>query len=446
MVFKRFRYIAILYLFIILVLTGLGVYVAFNTYFWLTSFWLFAADIILISMFVKFIEKQHRKLAHFLYSTDQDDFTPPLTKDYHDLELNKAFEHLSQVIVALRDKAQINFQYLQTVVSNINIAILCVDDSNQIVLSNSTAKELFKKTVFRDINSLNELKQNLPDLLLNLNPNEKKLIKFEQDGRLLSYSVQRANFKIRKDKYHIFSFQNIQSELEQNELEAWQKLTRVMTHEIMNSVIPIANLSGLIYHKIFDEKEEWINKPDNSDKQDVKEGLKTIGARSKGLVRFVEATRHFTKMPQPKFETVNVYDLMTHSIALLKTRIEDQHIELKIDMDNKDLTVIADKTLLEQALINLVLNAVDALEDLDAPRINISAYQTNDNRISIIVDDNGKGISETDIENIFIPFYTTKKHGSGIGLSLTKQIMFLHQGNIFVESTLGKGTKFVISF
>lgn len=446
MIFKRFRYIVIFYLALILVITGLSIYVAFNTYFWLTSFWLFVVDIILIVVFIRFVEREHKKLAHFLYSTDQDDFTPPHSKEFHDLEMNKAFEHLSKVIVNLRETAQINLNYLQTVINNINITIICMNHSNKIVLSNSAAKDLFNKTVLRDVNSLKELKNNLPELILNLQANEKKLIKFKQDGTLQSYSVQLANFKIKSDPYKIFSFQNIQSELEQNELESWQKLTRVMTHEIMNSVIPISNLSGLVYEKMFDKDERWINEILDSDKLDIKEGLNTISSRSKGLVSFVEATRNFTKMPDPKFELVKVINLIRQTTALLKGKLDEKSIELIAEIKDEELEILADESLLSQVLINLLLNAIDAVEHSGKPQIRINAYLSSDNRVRVEFCDNGRGIAEKDLGNIFIPFYTTKKKGSGIGLSLTKQIMFLHKGQVDVDSEKGKGTKIVICF
>ena len=446
MIFKKFRYIIIFYLLIIALLTGLGVYILFNTYFWITSFWIFIADLVFIGVFLKFVEKEHKKLSHFLTSVDQDDFTPPFSKDYKDLDLNRAFEHLSGVIVSLRDEAQINLQYLQTVVNNINTAIICVDESSKIVLSNDSAKNLFQKSMLRDLDSLYTLKMELPELLKGLMLDEKKLVKFNQNGKLLNYSIQLARFKIRGNQYRLFSFQDIQSEIEQNELESWQKLTRVMTHEIMNSVIPISNLSGLVYQKVFDKNDKIIQEVDKNDAEDIRDGLKTIESRSKGLVNFVEATRHFTKMPEPEFEKIVVTDLISRIGLLLKSKIQEKSIDLITNIESDELSILADKSLIEQALINLVLNAIDALEEISSPQIKINASKNKENRILISIEDNGKGISEDDLENIFIPFYTTKKQGSGIGLSLTKQVMFLHKGNITVQSELGKGTKFVISF
>jgi len=446
MVFKRFKYISAFYLSVIILLSGVGVYVLFNTYFWLTAIWIFIIDIAIAVVFINFTGKEHRKLSHFLVSIDQEDFVPPYTKNYEDLDFNEAFDKLSKVIISLRDEAQINYQYLQTVVNQINTAIICVNDSDKIVLSNSSSNKLFKKNVLRNINSLHISNDDLPGILTNLKLNEKKLIKFIINGELFNYSIQVAEFKLRQEHFRLFSFQNVQSELEQNELESWQKLTRVMTHEIMNSVIPISNLSGLVYNKLYDEKDQLIVNIDEEQKHDIKEGLHTIGARSKGLVNFVEATRNFTKMPKPELEELNVRSLINRIISLLKPKLVESEIDFHVKVEFEELKIIVDKSLIEQALINLVLNAIDALKESDNPTLIIEATRNEGNHIIIFIEDNGKGISEIDLENIFIPFFTTKREGSGIGLSLTKQIMFLHKGNISVKSKSGVGTKFTLTF
>ena len=183
MIFKKFWYVAIFYLVGIMLLTGIGVYILFNTYFWLTAFWVFIMDIILVILFFNFIGREYKKLAHFLVSVDQNDFTQPYSKSFQDLDLNKAFEHLSKVIVSLRDEAQINFQYLQSIVNNISTAVLCVDEDDKIILSNNAAKKLFQKNVLRNINSLKGSNRDLPDILMQLDNSEKKLIKFKINGK-----------------------------------------------------------------------------------------------------------------------------------------------------------------------------------------------------------------------------------------------------------------------
>ncbi|HAF28339.1 MAG TPA: hypothetical protein DCG75_04750 [Bacteroidales bacterium] len=446
MVFKRFKYISVFYITLIIVLTGLGVYVLFNTYFWLTSIWIFIFDILIVIALLNFISKEHRKLSHFLVSIDQGDFATPFSKNFEDLDFNEAFEQLSDVIISLRDEAEINYQYLQTVVNQINTAIICVNDSDKIVLSNSSSNKLFRKNVLRDIKSLRISNDDLPLILKNLKMNEKKLIKFNLGGELFNYSVQLAEFKLKKEFFRLFSFQNVQSELEQNELESWQKLTRVMSHEIMNSAIPISNLSGLVYKKLFDQDDTFLMNIDDEQKLDIKEGLHTIETRSRGLVSFVEATRNFTKMPKPELEEINIKTLIKRILSLLKPKIVEAGINVSVKIEPEELKFTIDKSLIEQAFINLVINAIDALQKTENPTLIINVSRNVENHIIIIFEDNGKGISEEDLENIFIPFFTTKREGSGIGLSLVKQIMYLHKGNITVKSTLGQGSRFTLSF
>ncbi|PLX21363.1 MAG: hypothetical protein C0597_03425, partial [Marinilabiliales bacterium] len=339
MIFKKFWYIAIFYLVGIMILTGIGVYILFNTYFWLTAFWVFIMDLILTVVFFNFIGKEHKKLAHFLVSVDQNDFTPPYSKSFQDLNLNSAFEHLSRVIVSLRDEAQINFQYLQNVVNNISVAVLCVDKDDKIILSNNSAKRLFQKNILRDINSLKGSNSDLPDILMQLGNSEKKLIKFNINGELFNYTIQQAMFKIQNNVFRLFSFHNIQSELEQKELESWQKLTRVMAHEIMNSSIPISNLSGIVYKKLFDKNDQLLRKIDGDQMNDIKEGLQTIESRSKGLVNFVQATRNFTKMPIPDLEEVNLSDLIRKVLLLLNQKMAEKSIDLEMSVSNQEFDI-----------------------------------------------------------------------------------------------------------
>jgi len=446
MIFKRFRNISVFYIVVIIALSSIGVYVFFNTYFWLTSIWIFIADVFVVNLFLSFVGREYQKLSHFLVSVEQEDFTSPHLKSFEDLDLNTAFQKLSDVIGSLRDEAQVNYQYLQTIIDHVNTAIVCLNDDDKIVIANATARVLFKKNVLRDINSLTISKDDLKHILKNLHPGEKKLIKFNINNELYNYSIQIAEFKMHNVHYRLFSFQNVQRELEQNELESWQKLTRVITHEIMNSVIPISNLSGLVYNKLFDEKNQFVSNIDKEKKEDVKNGLHTIESRSKALVNFVKATRNFTKMPKPEIEDVYVKDLINRVTSLLKPKLVDKGIKCHIKIESNDLKIIVDKSLIEQALINLVLNAIEALEESENPSLIIETTRNSENHVLIAVEDNGKGIGESDLENIFIPFFTTKHEGSGIGLSLIKQIMFLHKGNIFVKSKPKKSTKFTLSF
>ncbi|MBU8891321.1 MAG: GHKL domain-containing protein [Bacteroidales bacterium] len=446
MIFKTFRNISIFYIVVIIILTAAGVYILFNTYFWLTSFWIFLINLGAIVIFLRFIKREYKKLSHFLNSIDQDDFSPPFSKSFEDLDLNNAFQKLSQVIVSLRDEAQINYQYLQTIINQVDTAIVCVDSSGKIVLSNNSSNKLFKKNVLRNINSLHISNDDLPGILKKLKTGEKKLVKFSIRGELYNYSIQLADFKVLKEDYRLFTFLNVQSELEQNELESWQKLTRVLTHEIMNSAIPISNLSGLVYQMLFDKNNQFFTEINEEQKSDIKEGLNTIESRSKGLVNFVEATRSFTKMPKPELKEISIQPVISRIISLLKSKINESGILLNVNIPEDEIKIIADQSLVEQAFLNIILNAIDALKETEKPILEIEINRNAENHIVIIIKDNGMGISIEELENIFIPFYTTKPEGSGIGLSIARQIMFLHKGNISVKSEPNEGAVFTLTF
>jgi len=445
MAFRKSIIAAVLLLIFIILLTALGVYVLFNTYFWLTALWIFLLLILVVIYFLRFITKTYTKFLFFLESIQEGDFSGSANKNYKDDELNNAFIRLSDIIALLRDNAQLNYNYLQAIINHIHTAIICVNRVGEIVLFNQMAGILFNKSVLRNLDSLKVKNENLPYILEKLRTGEKKLIKFIESGELNIYSVNVSEFKLGDDYYKLFSFQNLQSEVEHVELESWQKLTRVITHEIMNSAIPISNLSKISYESLFDENGELGKNLTEEETRDIKEGLKTIAGRSAGLANFVNATKSFTKMPKPDFKSTEISSLISETMILLKSQFEKSKIKVEVQIE-EGLNVLADKSLIEQAIINILLNAMDALAGIENPKIQISAFENTDNHICIRIEDNGKGIPEKELENIFIPFHTTKKNGSGIGLSITKQIMFAHKGNILLKSEPGKGSAFTLIF
>lgn len=433
MIFKRFRNIAISYIILILVTFGIGFYILLETYFWLTSVWLFILDVLLIYWFIRFIRREYRKLTNFIISIEQEDFSQPSSKNYMDVDFNYAFQKLAEVISRLRDEAQINYQFLQTIVNHVNVAIVCVDKDEKITITNQAATNLFNKSVLRNIDSLKIANDDLPSILRELEPSNKKLIKILINNEMYNYSIESVNFKLGNDYFKLFSFHNVQSELEQNELISWQKLTRVITHEIMNSAIPISNLSGLVFSQLFNDNKK-LNELDIEQIKDIKEGLNTIESRSKGLVKFVEATRNFTKMPKPELEIISINEIIKKILALLKMKLDESKVRVDTRIEPADLTILADNKMIEQVLINIILNAIDSFDDGENGKIEISAFKNSENHVVLSIQDNGKGIEQSSLNDIFIPFYTTKEKGSGIGLSISKQIMYLHKGNISVKS------------
>jgi signal transduction histidine kinase len=246
---------------------------------------------------------------------------------------------------------------------------------------------------------------------------------------------------------HLVSFQNIQPELDEKELESWQKLIRVLTHEIMNSMTPINTLVTTIT-RIYRNKETGeLKKPEELQTPMIEKtvkGLDLIESRGQGLIHFVQNYRDVTRLPKPDFKVLNVRDMFQGIKLMFDEQLMQNGVTLTIDC-HPSLYINADGKLLEQVIINLVKNAIEAFEDAPDPAITMSA-QSNNNQIIMEIADNGKGIPPDMLENIFVPFFTTKEKGSGIGLSLSRQIIRLHGGTMNVQSEPFSRTVFTIKF
>jgi two-component system nitrogen regulation sensor histidine kinase NtrY len=263
----------------------------------------------------------------------------------------------------------------------------------------------------------------------------------------LQLSVYVIELTLRDEEVKLVSMSNIQSELEEKEMEAWQNLVRVLTHEIMNSVTPISSLAGIVEDDLkirLDKKSEMPLKKDEL--EDMYLSLQTISKRSEGLIRFVKEFRNLTHIPKPKLADVRLKALLEEMALLHKKELADHNILIKVDVNPADLIVLADKTMIEQVLINLIKNAIQSFDEQPDRLIELKAYCNEKGKPVISVKDNGAGIDVEALEKIFIPFFSTKKTGSGIGLSLSKQIMRQHEGNITVKSKLGEGTEFLLRF
>jgi signal transduction histidine kinase len=295
-----------------------------------------------------------------------------------------------------------------------------------------------------------ELKPRNPELykkLMDMNPGDKALLRNTND---ISLAIHATELRLRGKSYKLIALQNIQTELQQKEIEAWQNLTRVLRHEIMNSITPIASLTETLNQIL---KEDITKAEGNGTYQiedesvdDLKDGLNTIENRSKGLVRFVDAYRDYTTIPKPKFSTISVHKLFDHINHLLGVEMDSLGIEFEITLSPENLEINADKELIEMVLINLIKNAKEALLEKEEARIELRGRIDNERRAIIEVKDNGPGIIKEAVDRIFIPFYSTKKEGSGIGLALSRQIMQLHHGSLTVKSEPDIYTIFTLQF
>jgi signal transduction histidine kinase len=395
-----------------------------------------------------YIDRSNRGLARFLQAVRYHDFS--LSPGIEGLggsfaDLNAAFREISDQFRHARAEKEEQYRYLLTVVQHIGVGLLSLRDDGTVDLLNNVAKRLLRVSHLRHIRDLPPLFQPLTDEIQRMRPGEKTLFKLEQPDEVLQLALYSTEFKLHNRLYKLVSLQNIQVELEEKEAEAWQSLTRVLTHEIMNSLTPIASLAATassLLQVSASDKDGLV--PACS--QDVSDALQTINRRSQGLMRFVHAYRSVALIPKPQFEIFPVTQMFERVETLMRDKLSRQGIAFKASVDPASLEMTADPDLTEQVLINLLLNAMEALGGSDNPSIHLSSWMNDRGRVIIQVSDNGPGIAPEAKEKIFIPFFTTKKEGSGIGLSFSRQVMRLHNGIIAVQSQPGSGTVFTLRF
>ncbi|WKN42558.1 sensor histidine kinase [Tunicatimonas pelagia] len=441
-------------IFRLLLIIGLGytaVYVLTQTHFWLVSFWVILAAIISVIELLRYIERSHRELENLVTAIHQGDFTN--TYQPHWRKSGELLAHAYNKLVAtyreLRQEKESNHQYLQNVVKHISVALIGLNQKNEVTLVNPAAKQLLKHPVIRHLTDIRSVDEDLYHRICQLEAGQRVMVKLVRNDRLMQLAVQASEFYLQGTYYKLISLQDLRRELEEQELASWQKLIRVLTHEIMNSVIPIANLSGIVRQTLLQTQQVatlQLQTLDEEDSHDLLESLKVIEDRSQGLANFVKAYRSLTQVAPPHFREVTVIDLVQRIHGLFATTFKEREIQWSQSISPETLTFTIDLELIEQVLINLVKNALEALEETAQPRITLSAYRTEANEGIIELSDNGSGISPEVTEHIFVPFYTTKPKGSGVGLSLSQQIMRLHRGTISVRPSPEEGATFVLHF
>ncbi|MBC7920911.1 MAG: hypothetical protein H7Z75_07435 [Ferruginibacter sp.] len=437
----------------VLLLLGLGyaaLYVGTQTHFWLVGFWLGALAAVLTGELIRFVERSDRELGNFLLSVRQGDFSTSYANPHPsaaDGRLRDAYQGLMRTFQQLRSERESNQHYLQTIIEHVQVALLCYDESETVALMNTAARHLFGKPYLGHLSGLRTVDPRLLEVVQGLETGKRALVKVEMNGKLFNLSVQATSFRRLDKRYKLLSFQDIRYELEAREVEAWQKLIRVLTHEIMNSAIPIATLTAVVDGMLEDAGGNPRDPAtlSHEDVSDLRNSLKTIRHRSRGLVDFVKAYQSLTQPVTPSFQRVPVGELFARIGRLLQPGLNQKGIRLDTRPGPESLSVVADPDLVEQVLINLIGNAADALTGVNNPVVVLSARPGENGRCLIGVRDNGCGIRPEAMEHVFVPFYTTKPHGSGIGLSVSRQLVSLHQGTLSVDSVPGEGTVFTIT-
>jgi signal transduction histidine kinase len=399
---------------------------------------------------VRYTEKIARDLTRFLESVRYADFTRRFTSGGRGPvfeNLRDAFEEVTSEFRRLRAEKERQVRYLEQVVQHLGVALITYQDDGEVELMNTAARRLLRTGPIRHVEALDRVSDALTEALRTLDSGEQAMVRVEEEDRTLQLAVRVSRFQLQGEPHALASIQDLRNELEEKEMEAWQQLTSVLTHEIMNSVAPISSLASTAHRRLQTGDENGTVSADEA--ADVREAVDTIERRSESLINFVDAYRSFSDIPSPEYEVIEAEALLDDVRRLLRAQIEEQALSVTVSVDPPDLTLTADPDLLDQVLINLALNAIQAVEDHPDSRrgrIELRAYVDRRSRPVIQVEDNGPGIPPDVQEKIFVPFFTTKEDGSGIGLSLSRQIMRLHGGSISVRSTPEEGTVFTLRF
>ena len=400
-------------------------------------------------LLVRYLNRTNRIMGDFIQRLREKEST---SKSLLEIEsgpfrqFNQILHEINELIQDARIEKENQFLYLQYIIEHVGIGLLTFDKTGKINLINKAALDLFHMKELKHIKNLNLVREGMDKYLKELKPGQQQLMKINISGSIVQLSVKASEFKILDRWIKLVSFQDIKGELDQKELESWQKLIRVLAHEIMNSITPINTLTEAMIRQNRQQEEavkQWQGGGEYFD--NMVDGLHLIRERGSGLIDFVRKYRELSKLPTPNLTEINVSALLAGISRLFEKDMEEKGITFSTRVSPDNLMLNADRKLIEQVLINLVKNAMEALLETPDGQIKILAEKENE-AVRIRVTDNGPGIPDSIIDQVFIPFYTTKEGGSGIGLSLSRQIMRLHQGTLDIQSILSKETNIILNF
>jgi len=450
MTYKNFR----LNIIIRILLLATAIFLFFRSLQWdyrITPVLVVVVIIFLVYSLVRYVDRTNRDLTSFLESIRFSEFTRTFQIEGMGSsfdELNRAFNDVINDFQKVRSEKEEHFHYLQSIVQNIDVSIIAYRKDGTVEMINRAAKQLFQIHSLKNVRGLEQLSPDLVNALMNINPGENTLVKVQDQDDILQLAVYATEFKVKDKLIILTTINNIQNVLEEQETEAWQKLIRVLTHEIMNSITPIASLSStleIMLKGIMDGgnvKEDM----DMDTVLEILQALQTINKRSTGLLHFVNTYRNLTRIPKPNFKIFPVRELFKNIYLLMEEEINAHKVKFSSEVEPGDIEVSADEQLIEQVIINLIRNSLHALDNRKDPTIELKAFMNKRGRVTMQVSDNGKGILPGVLDKIFIPFFTTKQSGSGIGLSLSRQILRLHNGTISAHSVPDKETVFTLTF
>ena len=399
---------------------------------------------------MRYLDQSNRAIARFLVTVKHDDVSQGFYREHAPesfRELGQAMEDVVAGLQQARTEKEEQATYMRVLVQHIPVAVVALGDDGRITMFNNASRRLFGLSNIRELDQLTTFDRGLAEALAALQPGDERLVRVVQDNGLLQLNISATSLKLRGRAEKIISIQDIQGQLENQEMEAWQNLIRVLTHEIMNSVTPITSLAQTASETV-DGLMTGLpqDSPMHEDLQDTFDALDTVGRRGAGLMRFVESYRSLTRLPKARIRIFRLDSFLQRIETLLGESFREKDIGFNTTVTPTSLELSGDPELLEQAVINLLKNALDAVVESPKPEVSVVASLGGKGHIIIAVKDNGSGMDEEILNNIFVPFFTTKRHGTGVGLSLVRQIVRLHRGQVGISSEADKGTEIRLRF
>ncbi|QCX39595.1 histidine kinase [Aureibaculum algae] len=447
---SRNFYIHIILRVTFITLTALGLAFLFTKGFYVVCFFMLGFLYFQAWQLVYYINNINRKLAYFFDAIKNEDFTlhfpeKDLIESFQ--SLNQSLNRVNALIQDVHLKKQEQEQYYQEILKHSNIGILTFNEKGHIIFSNPTVEKLLNYKPLNHIKQLAQVDKGLYALFEDLKPFDQKLYQLTNEREKTQLAIKSTSININKQELLLVVIQDINKELDEKETDSWVKLIRVLTHEIMNTITPITSISESIL-RYFKKDDEMVN----ADTFEVKhientiKGLEVIKEQGNDLMSFVQSYRTLLSVPEPDKEIVEAKKLLSKVLVLMQQDGVNNKVEIKLDITPENLELFVDSKQITQVMINLAKNALQSLKNKENGIIKMSAGINNANKKYITVTDNGSGIAPELIEEIFVPFFTTKNSGTGIGLSLSKQIMQLHGGSLMVHSVPDKNTTFVLTF
>ncbi|ARS38915.1 response regulator receiver protein [Sphingobacteriaceae bacterium GW460-11-11-14-LB5] len=447
MFYQRFTFRLIVRLLIINLLGYLLFYLIKNTQLWFT---ITGVALILLGTIISlyyYINQIRSDINRFILAVKTRDhtlnFKNKATKGSFP-ELYESFSDILQVHKQIRLEQEAIFQLIKTILEQVPVGVIVVNNTEQekeeIAFFNQAASSLLGVPAYKYWHRLKEHLPSFSNEVEQISSGGKRFLELKIQDKLIQLSTEVIPLNLYGNNYTIISFQNIKDEIEQKETEAWNRLIGVISHEILNSITPISSLSDTINKMVSDKKMLTEDEMD-----DLKTALQTIQRRSSGLLDFVKDYRLIAELPTPNLESHTIGEILKHIKVLMQPFAKVKNVVLDVEQTSSKITIQLDLKLIEQVLINLITNSIYAVENSEHPHINVN-YRLENTKLYIDVSDNGKGIDAGDLEKIFVPFYTTRKNGSGIGLTISRNIMKMHRGSIEVISIPDNGTTFSLVF